>query len=192
MSQTSCLDCYMSWRMPVCGLPKVYFRVHSRLIPKLHRPKTKHCFIVVWLPWNFFVPLLWAELLISHFQRFPICKFFRVLPSSAVPCINTLCRKCHSNSRVTYKYQQIFFQRQTFRPAWHYIVRPLKLEKYRIIFFAFNKNTNDFIYIYIYWFYRRHNKFTRFTTHNFIVLIVRLLGLKHNFAISFGFSWSHH
>jgi hypothetical protein len=21
MSQTSCLDCYMSWRMPVCGLP---------------------------------------------------------------------------------------------------------------------------------------------------------------------------
>jgi hypothetical protein len=24
MSQTSCLDCYMSWRMPVRGLPKVW------------------------------------------------------------------------------------------------------------------------------------------------------------------------
>jgi hypothetical protein len=23
MSQTSCLDCYMSWRIPVCGLPYV-------------------------------------------------------------------------------------------------------------------------------------------------------------------------
>jgi hypothetical protein len=23
MSQTSCLDCYMSWRMPVCGLAKI-------------------------------------------------------------------------------------------------------------------------------------------------------------------------
>jgi hypothetical protein len=24
MSQTSRLDCYMSWRMPVCGLPNIY------------------------------------------------------------------------------------------------------------------------------------------------------------------------
>jgi hypothetical protein len=30
MSQTSCLDCYMSWRMPVCGLPYAFV---SYLIP---------------------------------------------------------------------------------------------------------------------------------------------------------------
>jgi hypothetical protein len=26
MSQTSCLDCYMSWRMPVCGLRKTLYK----------------------------------------------------------------------------------------------------------------------------------------------------------------------
>jgi hypothetical protein len=29
MSQTSCLDCYMSWRMPVCGLPNFTVLVNS-------------------------------------------------------------------------------------------------------------------------------------------------------------------
>jgi hypothetical protein len=35
MSQTLCLDCYMSWRMPVCGLPKawtVFARLNSGFV----------------------------------------------------------------------------------------------------------------------------------------------------------------
>jgi hypothetical protein len=56
MSQTLCLDCYMSWRMPVCGLPNcLSYTLRIRTSPQLllyrnHEIVEIHSFLYVTLP----------------------------------------------------------------------------------------------------------------------------------------------
>jgi hypothetical protein len=122
MSQTSCLDCYMSWRMPVCGLPNTppKRQVSESGLDKFHRkhmPKGLQVLTVkqgneqyrqIWI----YVDL--RKLVIAHSKFVIVCSMenitygFRYLNEIKSNKKKTKCSVCASQKPFTCK--QIMWQ----------------------------------------------------------------------------------